>query len=80
MLISMEEQRAIQEQEARRVQAATAGAETSTARPETINKSKLKKYFYNSLCYKKLKDLLAFNFQLHTLILLIKSKIIFYWQ
>ncbi|CAI6376713.1 unnamed protein product [Macrosiphum euphorbiae] len=39
MLISMEEQRAIQEQEARRIQTASAGAETSTARPETINKT-----------------------------------------
>lgn len=38
--VSMEEQRARQEQEARRGQASSAGAETSTARPETINESK----------------------------------------
>lgn len=37
--VSMEEQRARQEQEARRGQVAS-GAETSTARPETINESK----------------------------------------
>lgn len=44
----MEEQRARQEQEARRGQATSAGAETSTARPETINESKqiAEKYFY----------------------------------
>lgn len=36
----MEEQRARQEQEARRGQAASAGAETSNARPETTNESK----------------------------------------
>ncbi|XP_015364535.1 PREDICTED: 26S proteasome non-ATPase regulatory subunit 4 [Diuraphis noxia] len=37
--VSMEEQRARQEQEARRGQGSSAGAETSTARPETINET-----------------------------------------
>jgi len=36
----MEEQRARQEQEVRRGQSSSAGAETSTIRPETINESK----------------------------------------
>lgn len=45
--VSMEEQRARQEQEARRGQGSSAGAETSTARPETINESK-------HICWKKI--------------------------
>lgn len=40
--VSMEEQRARQEQEARRSQA-TSGAEAKTSRPETINESKKKR-------------------------------------
>lgn len=41
----MEEQRARQEQEARRGQASSGGAETLTTRPETNNESKTNNLF-----------------------------------